>query len=365
MTNYDEFLFVDQEKKFRGFQKLLRPETRQAVMLIEAPKDMGKTWLLTKMARYCRETAVSLPVALVDFRNPREMHEIQDFLGLIRLIRNKLGFDSFFISLNRTINRFTASAMHHELTTGLATLRRNLETYFNLEEIKTLCFDLGINYENLPGSTLASKTRELVDYAQRYGRLSDLITLCQRERDAVNWWLGLEAWQNQSLQSEASDTADTYAPLLADSEADRQFAERAINNAFFESLAALLASHKPVVFLFDSYEAAPVEAERWFLDELFLRLRDEESLKDLVVVIAGRKTPDLTDLKMNHLVVQTGLDPFTEEYVREYFEERRKITGLDWHTVVLTSGGVPGALAMMADHALAVSQADDDFFSDV
>jgi hypothetical protein len=84
-----------------------------------------------------------------------------------------------------------------------------------------------------------------------------------------------------------------------------------------------------------------------------------------VVIITGRKTPDLSDLPLNHLLVQTGLDPFTEEHIREYFEERREISGLDWKTIVLTSGGVPGALAMMADHALATQSQEDDFFADL
>ena len=70
---------------------------------------------------------------------------------------------------------------------------------------------------------------------------------------------------------------------------------------------------------------------------------------------------------MNSLLVQTILEPFDEPTVREYFEERRKvvITGLDWRTILLTSGGVPGALAMMADHAMATTSADDDFFNDL
>ena len=69
---------------------------------------------------------------------------------------------------------------------------------------------------------------------------------------------------------------------------------------------------------------------------------------------------------MSSLLVQTQLEPFDEAIVREYFAERRKVViELDWRTILLTSGGVPGALAMMADHAMATASDDDDFFSDL
>lgn len=34
MSAFNETLFIDREMKVRGFQKLLRPETPQAIMLI-------------------------------------------------------------------------------------------------------------------------------------------------------------------------------------------------------------------------------------------------------------------------------------------------------------------------------------------
>jgi hypothetical protein len=145
---------------------------------------------------------------------------------------------------------------------------------------------------------------------------------------------------------------------------ERRRALHQINSAFFECLASLLADKVQVALLFDSYEMAPPEVDRWLRDELLSRLRDG-LLNKLVIVITGRKTPDLTELSINELLVQTGLDPFNEEHVREYLEDRRNIAGLDLRTVILTSGGIPGALAMMADHAMSTAADDDDFFSDL
>lgn len=50
-----------------------------------------------------------------------------------------------------------------------------LVNHFNLSEIQTLCFSLGIQYEDLEGGEgLTSKARELVDYCTRRERLPDL-----------------------------------------------------------------------------------------------------------------------------------------------------------------------------------------------
>jgi hypothetical protein len=61
-------------------------------------------------------------------------------------------------------------------------LRDILETYFNDSELRDLCFELHIDYENLPGAGKASKARELVSYCERHGRTRDLAEACCRAR---------------------------------------------------------------------------------------------------------------------------------------------------------------------------------------
>ncbi|MCP4427040.1 MAG: hypothetical protein GY803_21325 [Chloroflexi bacterium] len=340
-------------------------QTRQAVMVIEAPPDMGKTWLVSKMRQYCQQSAADVPAAQVDFRNPREIHEIQDALGMVRLLRDKLGHDAYFAHLNAIISAFTEPDLGMD-TSGLAGLRQNIESYFNLDEVQGLCFDLGVNYENLAGATLFAKSRSLVTYCLHRSMIGRLIDACLALRPEVDWRQGLDDYLDGAGDGETAvpTQTDSHAPLHADSDRERQNAERQINNAFFDCLAALLADKQPVALLFDAYEAAPPEAQRWLRDELLPRLNDDP-LKDIVAIITGRKTPDLTDLGIKTLLVETKLDPFVEADVREYFEERRNITGLDLRTIILTSGGVPGALAMMADHAMPAAADDDDFFSDL
>jgi DNA-binding NtrC family response regulator len=57
-------------------------------------------------------------------------------------------------------------------TFGQAELRRILNERFDLEEIKDLCFDLNIDFDDLPGA--GKKAREVVKYCRLHGRLAEL-----------------------------------------------------------------------------------------------------------------------------------------------------------------------------------------------
>ena len=61
-------------------------------------------------------------------------------------------------------------------------LRDLLATRFNLDELRSLCFDLNISYENLAGDTRPAKARELVAYCERHGRTDDLVAALRQQR---------------------------------------------------------------------------------------------------------------------------------------------------------------------------------------
>ena len=69
----------------------------------------------------------------------------------------------------------------------LARLRQNLNDVFNETEIRNLCWDLGIDYENLSGSNKLDKTRELLDYLDNRSRLADLLVILTKERPKISW----------------------------------------------------------------------------------------------------------------------------------------------------------------------------------
>ncbi len=76
-------------------------------------------------------------------------------------------------------------------------LYQALAFYFDLEELKSLCYDLGVEYENLPSEqTRLGRARELVRLLERQGRLSDLLVRAAALRPQVEWQAYLPAEPN-------------------------------------------------------------------------------------------------------------------------------------------------------------------------
>lgn len=66
-------------------------------------------------------------------------------------------------------------------------VRVKLASYFSLEELYNLCFDLGVDYEDLPGGTKSGKARELVAFCERHQRIEPLLARSRELRPHVLW----------------------------------------------------------------------------------------------------------------------------------------------------------------------------------
>ena len=75
----------------------------------------------------------------------------------------------------------------------LTDLHLKIVEHFDDEELRTLCFDVNVDYDNLRGQGKEAKARELIDFMQRQGRLPDLIQACCKTRPRVNWSFGPDA----------------------------------------------------------------------------------------------------------------------------------------------------------------------------
>ncbi len=280
--------FVNREKQFNGFLKMVARETPKCIMLVTAEADMGKTWLIETIRRHCDQHTI--PNLHIDFRDRLPY----DYLSLVRQARDQLG-GPLFNPLTATINELTA-----------------------------------------------------VEVALQAPPPTDGVTIHV---------------EGGSL-TVAGDVAgghiikDNTFHIVADSEMTRRAAEIKINDAFFACLVAFQAT-QPVVFLFDSYEEATEDADAWIRHYLFTQL-SEQRLPQVIVIIAGREGLPEPTAGVAPLVASTGLDLFSEEYVREYIEVKRQITGLDIVTVFRTSRGFPGLLAKLADLASVDTSHSDD-----
>jgi hypothetical protein len=69
----------------------------------------------------------------------------------------------------------------------LTELRRILAARFDESELRSLCFELGEDYENLPPEGKAGKARELVRYLERRDRIAELVETGKRLRPDISW----------------------------------------------------------------------------------------------------------------------------------------------------------------------------------
>ena len=69
----------------------------------------------------------------------------------------------------------------------LTQLRQILSEKFSEDELRTFVFDLGEDYESLPGSNKSTKAMELVAKMNRHGRLQELIDEGKQARQDVSW----------------------------------------------------------------------------------------------------------------------------------------------------------------------------------
>jgi hypothetical protein len=72
-------------------------------------------------------------------------------------------------------------------TEKLALLRQTITDYFSDGELRNMCFDLGVEYENLPGDSKPDRVRELLVYLERRGRIRELVRTCIRDRPRLPW----------------------------------------------------------------------------------------------------------------------------------------------------------------------------------
>lgn len=62
-------------------------------------------------------------------------------------------------------------------------LREALAVAYNLTELKVLCFDIGVDWEELPQGPKSQMIVELVQYVRRRGKFATLVAVVNRERD--------------------------------------------------------------------------------------------------------------------------------------------------------------------------------------
>jgi hypothetical protein len=97
-----------------------------------------------------------------------------------------------------------------------------LTNRFSPSDLKTLCFELGVADEKLPGETHPDKARELIRYLERRARLDDLPAAVSRLRPDIAWMAqehhhvpgACEAPGTSMPAAEIRDVAQVGDPLM-------------------------------------------------------------------------------------------------------------------------------------------------------
>ncbi|MAT97413.1 MAG: hypothetical protein CL608_09750 [Anaerolineaceae bacterium] len=69
----------------------------------------------------------------------------------------------------------------------LVELLHNVNSDFNEQELKELCFELDVDYDDLPGPARKDKCREFIDLLKRQKRIPEFIQICRNKRPNTLW----------------------------------------------------------------------------------------------------------------------------------------------------------------------------------
>ena len=105
------------------------------------------------------------------------VYQEMDWVGSTRL-RTEAGADEVRGAMGLTVNSRPLDSPE----VSQQTLRKALVDGYNESELQDLCFELTIDYEELPGDTKSAKARELVNYAKRRDLLAALIERVMADR---------------------------------------------------------------------------------------------------------------------------------------------------------------------------------------
>jgi hypothetical protein len=66
-------------------------------------------------------------------------------------------------------------------------LQKQIVAYFEMNELQDLAFALGLDWEEIIGSTKTDKTRQILIHIHNRNRLPDLLAQLRLERDKLDW----------------------------------------------------------------------------------------------------------------------------------------------------------------------------------
>ncbi|MEM8860136.1 MAG: hypothetical protein AAGD96_17530 [Chloroflexota bacterium] len=102
-------------------------------------------------------------------------------------IAKREDFAGFVDMVQRAMHEGPEPAGSTYVATNSLTLREKMISFLSIEEVKSICFDLGIDHENLEHDKKSSLVRTLLEYAQRQGMVEDVREKCAKVNPKIDW----------------------------------------------------------------------------------------------------------------------------------------------------------------------------------
>jgi hypothetical protein len=172
-------------------------------------------------------------------------------------------------------------------------VQKRLAEHFDLNELQALCFDLGIEYENLAGdNTREVKTRELVKFGYRHGRLPEILRHCQELRPKVAWDQPPRIYRRDELPDEWVEPLQRFYRLVRAFNRNRHLPFSDERTRQGDEIAFAMREAAP--FLFDQFDvkawlASSSMGKRLGAIKYLDWLQDIEYLNDLLGKLATEK----------------------------------------------------------------------------
>lgn len=120
-----------------------------------------------------------------DVRNYFRRFHVEDFISK--------GSRDFYMNLQHALERVLAGSPTESSESGPPAgvgldhvrLREALEDHFGERDLRTVCFDLEIDYDDLEGEGRADRARQLIIHLRRHNRLAELYSWIERHRPEI------------------------------------------------------------------------------------------------------------------------------------------------------------------------------------
>lgn len=121
---------------------------------------------------------------------PENIREDIGDLGLKPLVRfgYLINDDDLYAFTSKcfTLDKKLDSQLSNSLQTRRK-FRKLLVDYFSIPELNNLCFDLGIDSENLKSQVKDDFVISLLRHVERNNRMDELIKLCEKDKPNLDW----------------------------------------------------------------------------------------------------------------------------------------------------------------------------------